>query len=82
MRTFLGLLVAGGIIAAVVLHKQRESAAPGPSALTPSPLSSAAAPALVPAGEPAKHNWPKRALDRAADVKRQVGEKRKSDETN
>ena len=31
--------------------------------------------------EPSEHNWPKRALDRAADVKRPVAEQRKEDGT-
>ena len=30
---------------------------------------------------PSEHNWPKRSLDRAADVKRQVAEQRQADGT-
>ena len=81
MRTFVGLVIAAGIIGAVVLQKQRETSAPAASALKPSATKTTAAPAPAPAGEASKHNWPKRALDRAADVKRQVGEQRKGDET-
>lgn len=81
MRTLAGLVIAAGIIGAVVLHKQRESAGQQASALKPSPVTATGAPAPAPTGQASQHNWPKRALDRAADVKRQVGEQRKADET-
>ena len=76
---FLGLVAAAGIIGAVVLQKQRESTTPEPSTFKPSAVKTAAAPA--PPGQASQHNWPKRALDRAADVKRQVAEQRRGDET-
>ena len=79
MRTFVGLVITAGIIGAVVLHKQRDSVPTQASAPTSPAVRAAAAAVPSPAGQPSQH-WPKRALDRAADVKRQVADQRKSDE--
>ena len=80
MRAFIGIAAAAGIIGAVVLQKQRVAAPeqrPAVEAAAAAPVSSKPAPAAQPSG----HNWPKSAVDRAADVKRQVAEQRKGDET-
>ena len=81
MRIFLGLLVAGGIVGAVVMQKQRQAPDKQPAAPKPAVVATAKAPTAAPAGQPAAQHWPKRALDRAADVKRQVADKNKADET-
>ena len=78
MRTSLGLLLAAGTVA-VILLKQREAPVAQAPVVKPA-VASAGAPAAAPPGQPSQQ-WPKRALDRAADVKRQVGEQRKGDET-
>ena len=81
MRTFLGLVAAAGIIGAVVMQKQRQATEKQPVAAKPAVVATAKAPAAAPAGQPPAQHWPKRALDRAADVKRQVADKNKADET-
>jgi hypothetical protein len=79
MRTSLGLLLAAGTIAVIVL-KQREVPVAESPAANRAVAPAAAAPAAVPAQQASQH-WPKRALDRAADVKRQVAEQRNADGT-
>ncbi len=81
MRTFLGLVVAAGIIGAVVIQKQRQAPDKQPAATTPAVVATTKAPVAAPAGQPTAQHWPKRALDRAADVKAQVADKNKRDET-
>ncbi len=80
MRTFLGLAAAAGIIGLVVMQKQREQPKEQASAPKPPTQTAAAAASAAPAAQPSQH-WPKRALDRAADVKRQVADQRRGDET-
>ena len=74
MRTFIRFVIAVGIGGAVLLQKQREQA---PPASTTKRASAAARPAGAPIEQPSQQNWPKRALDRAANVKRQAAEQRK-----
>ncbi len=81
MRAFIAVTITAGIIAAIVLRKQPEPAAPQPAVQKTAPATLSKAPVAAPASEPSQHNWPKRALDRASDVKRQVAEQRKGDET-
>ena len=81
MRAFLGFLLAAGIIGGGLYHKQRGAAHADAADLKPSAVPSAKAPAAAPPAQPSPHHWPKRALDRAADVKRQVADQRKTDET-
>lgn len=81
MRTILGLVAAAGIIGAVVMHKQRQAPEEQPVAAKPAVGAIAKAPVAAPAGQPPAQHWPKRSLDRAADVKRQVADKNKADES-
>lgn len=80
MRTFIGLVVAAGIIYVVVQKRGEQPNGERPAA-KPVVASTAAASKAAPVAEPAANHWPKRALDRANDVKRQVAEQRKGDET-
>ena len=80
MRAFIAVTLTAGIIAAIVMRKQPEPAAPQPAAQKTAPAALSKAQAAAPANQPSQH-WPKRALDRASDVKRQVAEQRKGDET-
>ncbi|MGI9086741.1 MAG: hypothetical protein ACR2HH_03205 [Chthoniobacterales bacterium] len=74
MRTLPGLiLIAATLVASTSCRKSEDAA-------TPSANSSTAQPA--PSRQPYQHDWAKSALDRAAEVKRQVAEKRRQDETN
>ena len=73
MRMFLVLAVAVAAVAGVMTRGQRgQSDAPPAQAVVAQPTAAASA-------EPSEHNWPKRALNRAADVKRQVADQRKED---
>ena len=81
MRAFIAVTVAAGIFAVIVLQKQRATTPPQASAGQTAPAATPKAPAAAPSGQASAHNFPKRALDRAADVKRQVAEQRKGDET-
>ena len=51
----------------------------GADSAAPTPAIAAVQPATP--REPSEHNWPKRALNRAGDVKRQVAEQRSQDGT-
>ena len=80
MRVSAGVVITIGIVAVVVLQKHREPAAPQ------QPTQTSAAPAVAgsvaaPEAQAIAQHWPKSALDRAADVRRQVAEQRKSDGT-
>jgi hypothetical protein len=73
MRTFICLFVvaAGGWF---FTHRHNEET--GPAATAEKPQSASVAAAATPA-QNSPHNWPKNALDRAGDVKRQVLQQRK-----
>ena len=82
MRAAIAFIITAGVAGAVVLQKQRESQHVEPAAAKPAAVSAAQGPAPSAGGkQPVAQHWPKRALDRAADVKRQVGDQRNSDET-
>jgi hypothetical protein len=82
MRLSAGLVIATALIGLAVLQNQRETAAPEkPASATAPTVAKATAPAAAPITQDNAQHWPKRALDRAADVKRQVADQRKSDET-
>ena len=70
MRILVGFLIVAAAIGGFVVHKQRQEAAAAQTA------------SAIPTPRPAtsQYNLPKRALDRANDVKRQVAEERKSNE--
>lgn len=72
MRKFLALLIAVGL--GVAFYKQKAAEQKSPSSEKP-----VTATAVQPgAGRtPSEHNFAKRALDRAGDVKRQVAQQRK-----
>jgi hypothetical protein len=75
MRALIVVVLAVAIIAAVLKH--RNGAEPDTPTQQPTPAQQQTSAAR----EPSQHNWPKRSLDRAADVKRQVAEQRKEDGT-
>ncbi len=82
MRLSAGLVIATAIVGLIVLQKQRDSATPENASSGTAPVvAKAAAPAAAPLAQASPQHWPKRALDRAADVKRQVADQRRSDET-
>jgi len=64
MRTFLSLLAGVAVLGAVLKYRERQSAAPAPSV------------AATEAAEPAAKHWPKQALNRAEELKAQVGKQR------
>jgi len=72
MRYILGLL---GVVALVggflKFNRQEEPVAPAPSAIASKASTTS---------EPSQHNWPKRTLDRVAEVKRDVAEQQKSNQ--
>jgi len=71
MRLLLVVVVSAAVVGGVVAHrKSGQSDAAKPNAL----------PASQQGAAPREHHWPKRALDRAADVKRQVTETRREDD--
>ena len=82
MRTFMGLVIAVGIGAAVLVQKQRQQSKPAAEITETTAVARAsAAPSAAAAGPASEQNWPKRALDRAAEVKRQVAEQHKQNDT-
>lgn len=74
MRVVVFLLAAVSIAGAVLNYVRREP----PTAAKQEAKAPVAQPSAT--REPSEHNWPKRALDRAADVRRQVTDQRKQDE--
>ncbi len=74
MRIGIGLVIVGAVVAGIVMDRHREK----PAAPPPAVAASVAAPVTSPR-QASEHNWPKSALDRVADVKRQVAEKRKEE---
>ena len=82
MRKAIAFIIIVGVAGAIVLQKQRASQHAESADAKPASFSAAQAPAgSAAAQQPVAQHWPKRALDREADVKRQVGEQRNSDET-
>lgn len=76
MRILLGLIVVVTIAGAVLTHRKNEQAAATPVATAKAASAQPAAPREV-----SQHDWAKRSLDRAADVKRQVAEQQKENGT-
>ena len=75
MRALLIVIVSVAVVGGVLTHRNRgRSKEPEAQKAVAAAHSSAAR-------EPSQHNWPKRTLDRAADVKRQVAEQRQEDAT-
>ena len=77
MRIFVALLVALAIGGGVLAYRKHEA----PTAVSTKDAKPAHSPASSPS-ENSQHNWPKNALDRAADVKRQVLQQRKENGEN
>lgn len=73
MRIVLVCLVVGAVIGGVLYNRSGTPDTPAPKVVA------ATAPANA-SREPSQHNWPKRALDRAAEVKKQVAAERKSND--
>lgn len=71
MRAFIWFVICAALIGGFVVHKQRQES-------TATAETQSATPTPRPATS--KYNMPKRALDRANDVKAQVAAQRKSDE--
>jgi hypothetical protein len=73
VRRFLPFLIIAGLGIVYVWQKQNESTAPTPAAAKPAAAVSHATPSAeltpAPRGVASEHNWMKRALDRAADVR-------------
>lgn len=71
--------LATAIIAAAIVYFVLRSTAP--ESVSPSAMSAPKSPASSPAAPAADTvSWPKRSLDRAAEVKRQIATARKADE--
>ena len=77
MRTVIVLVVVAGLGWLFLFQKQREPEKP---AAAPT-VAASKQPATSPR-PPSEHNWMKRSLDRANEVKRQVAEQRKQDGTH
>lgn len=76
MRTLLVIVIAAVGIGLLIKRGG------GPAAKEAKPATVASTPAATMAPttrQPSEHNWPKRSLDRAAEVKRQVAAQRASD---
>ncbi len=71
--------LATAIIAAAIVYFVFRS--PAPESVSPSAMSAPKSPASSPAAPAADTvSWPKRSLDRAAEVKQQIATARKADE--
>ena len=75
MRKFLVIAVLAGLTWLFIVQKHSESAKPEQKSKTATQVTSAS-PRPV-----SEHNWMKHSLDRANEVKRQVVQQRKTDET-
>jgi hypothetical protein len=73
MRTLLVIVIAAVGIGLLIKRGG------GPAAKEAKPATVASTPAAPTTRQPSEHNWPKRSLDRAAEVKRQVAAQRASD---
>jgi hypothetical protein len=75
VRRFLPFLIIAGLGIVYLWQKHNESAAPTPAPAKPAASVSHATPSAKPTPAPrgvaSEHNWMKRALDRAADVRDQ-----------
>ena len=78
MRKFLVLTVLAGLTWIFVVQKRSESAKPTPAEKKVVAQSATSSQSPRPVSE---HNWMKRSLDRANDVKSQVAQQRKEDGT-
>ena len=76
MRKFLVITVLAGLTWLFIVQKRNEAAKPEPKSKTVAQV--AGSPSVRPVSE---HNWMKHSLDRANEVKRQVVQQRKTDET-
>lgn len=76
MRKFLVIAVLVGLTVLFVTQKRTEPQQPAPSNKPLAQLNGTPTPRPV-----SEHNWMKRSLDRANEVKRQVAQQRKADET-
>jgi hypothetical protein len=74
MRIGIALVIVGAVVGGIVLHRHHEE----PTA--PPPAATASTAALASPRPASEHDWAKSALDRAADVKRQVAQKRKEND--
>jgi hypothetical protein len=76
MRKFLVIAVLAGLAWVFVVQKRSEPAKTAPEKVT-AQAGTTASPRPV-----SEHNWMKRSLDRANDVKKQVAQQRKEDGTH
>jgi hypothetical protein len=76
MRKFLVITVLAGLTWLFIVQKRSEPSKPEPSNKTIAQSAGSASPRPV-----SEHDWMKRSLDRANEVKRQVVQQRKTDET-
>jgi len=76
MRILIGILIVAAVVGGVLKHNRREQPAP----ITSAPASVATKAQPPAPQEPSKHNWPKRTLDRVAEVKQQVAQQKKENE--
>ena len=75
MRALVAVIITVAVAAGVLKHRNRlKSDAPAQTAVRAEQQATGS-------DEPSQHHWPKRALDRAADVEHQLAEQRKQDET-
>jgi len=73
--TFLLLLLSLGAGGAMLVNARRTQT-------PPNSVASESAPVAAPKVAVSQHNWPKHALDRTAEMKRQVADQRKQDDAN
>ena len=76
MRTFFGLVAAVAVVAGVLKYREGQQPAPAEQSVR-TPAASA-----QPAAAATPRHFPKRALDRAADVKRQVAKEQADRDAN
>ena len=74
MRIVIGIVLAAAVWVGVLRFRDRE---PQEQAVVAPSVAAAAKPTPAP---PSQHNWPKRALDRAADAKTKAAERVNDDE--
>ena len=76
MRKFLVITVLAGLTWLFIVQKRSEPAKPEPKSKAVAQVAGSPSPRPV-----SEHNWMKHSLDRANEVKRQVAQQRKTDET-
>lgn len=74
MRKFLVIAILAGLTWLFVVQKRSEPEKPAPASKSVTKVAGSPTPRPV-----SEHNWMKRSLDRANEVKRQVAEQRKTD---